>query len=114
MTLESNTLVDGPVLPNQIALDFAHAILESRLRDYDIKVHYVSKENTAVVITEPLHEHNARRLVEAIENIAKQLVFAMTKQGHKQLECSPLTVMSADVRIIIYATSEGSSLQGST
>ncbi len=96
-----------------LTLEFAHAILESRLRDYDIKVHYVAKGNTAVAITEPLHEQNARRLVEAIENIAKQLVFAMTKQGHKRLECSSLSVMSADVRIIIYATSEGSDLQGS-
>ena len=93
--------------------EFANATLESRLRDYDIDVKYVQRNTTAVAITEPLHEQNARRLIEAVENIAKQLVFAMSKQGHKQVECSPLSIMNSDVRIVIYATSEGPGVQGS-
>lgn len=84
-------------------LDFAHAILERRLTDGFVDVEYkkakpFSKKTT---ITEPLHDGSAARIVEAVENIARTILYT---SGHKRmtLVCSQLTISSTDIKLTIF------------
>lgn len=83
---------------------FAHAVLEARLRESFISIEYRDvkplKDDDAVWISEPLHDESPARIVEAVENIATKIASTSARTRCKVIS-TPLEIMSADVKLAV-------------
>ena len=81
---------------------FAHAILEARLRESFISVEFreASPLKESVELVEPLHEDTPARIVEAVENLAHKIASVALKSRAKII-VTPISIQSADVKITV-------------
>ena len=87
--------------------DFAHAVLEARLREGFVDIKYVSPSplsREGSVIKEALHDNSARRVVETVENIASRVIDYV--EGRATVVATPLHFMSSDVELTIIEVEE--------
>jgi len=85
-------------------LDFAHALLKRRLTDAYINTEFVNTHGlgnrSAVPLTEPLHAQTAERLIEAVENLARTIIY--TSNGRRgRIECTPIVIGSSDIKMVV-------------
>ena len=89
-----------------VRLEFAHAILEARLRESFISIEYRDVTPMAirgadtVILSEPLHDQTATKLVEAVENIAHKIA-SVSARNRCKVVTTPIAIMSADVKLTV-------------
>lgn len=86
---------------------FAHAILEARLRENFISIDFreASPLEESVLLVEPLHENTPARIVEAVENLARRIASVVIKNRAKVV-ATPISLQSADVKITVLEYTE--------
>lgn len=92
-------------------LDFAKALFERRMTDAFIDVEWVTAHpfgnngpGTAK-LSEPIHEKSAARLIEATENIARQIIH-VAKRKRCKIRCSELQILTSELKLTVFEFQE--------
>jgi hypothetical protein len=86
-------------------LEFATALFTRRMTDCFIDVEFVesplNKGPETVSLSEPLHAETAGRLIEAVENLAKQIAH-VAKRKRCKIRCTKLTLSSSELKLTVF------------